>query len=145
MGVPTVGLLGSNVLLNYRVGLDYAHSTVYFDIGRTYNFPDFDVIGLILRPEDDRRFTILGVADFDGKPSVPAGGDGVQPGDHLVAVNDDPGARVHHGTGLVHAGRNTRAGAEADDRARGKAASSWQRRCNIFWESCPMMRRQEEK
>jgi len=27
-GVPTVGLLGSNALLNYRVGLDYAHSTV---------------------------------------------------------------------------------------------------------------------
>jgi hypothetical protein len=90
MGAATVGLLGSNVLMNYRVGLDYAHSTVYFEVGRTYNFPDFDVIGLILRPEDDGRFTILGVADFDGKPSVPAGGDGVQPGDHLVAVDGIP-------------------------------------------------------
>jgi hypothetical protein len=86
-GVPTVGLLGSQALLNYRVGLDYAHSTVYFDIGRLFNFPDFDVVGLILRPEDDGRFTILGIADYDGKPSVPQGPDGVYPGDHLVAVD----------------------------------------------------------
>jgi hypothetical protein len=84
VAMPTVGLVGSNVLLNYRVGLDYAHSTVYFDLGRTYRFPDFDVVGLILRPEGDGRFTILGVADIEGKPSV----DGVESGDHLEAVND---------------------------------------------------------
>ena len=84
-GIPTAGLLSAEALTNYRVGLDYAHSTVYFDIGRTVNFPDFDVVGLILRP-DDNRFTILAVADFDGKPSVPD----VQAGDHLVAVNDIP-------------------------------------------------------
>jgi C-terminal processing protease CtpA/Prc len=88
--VPTAGLIGSSALLNYRVGLDYAHSTVYFEFGRMFNFPDFDVIGLTLRPEDDGRFTILGVPDFDGKPSVAQGPDGVQPGDHLVAVNDIP-------------------------------------------------------
>ena len=84
--MPTVGLVGSNLLLNYRVGIDYKHSTVYFDLGRTYKFPDFDVVGLILRPEGDGRFSILGVADIDGKPSV----DGVESGDHLVAVNDLP-------------------------------------------------------
>ena len=84
VAMPTVGLVGSNMLLNYRVGLDYAHSMVYFDLGRTYKFRDFDVVGLILRPEGDGRFTILGVADVDGKPSV----DGVESGDHLEAVND---------------------------------------------------------
>ena len=89
-GIPTIGLLGSNALLNYRVGLDYARSTVYFDIGSTFRAPDFDVIGFTLRPEDDGRFTILGIADFDGKPSVPAPPDGVQIGDHLVAVDDIP-------------------------------------------------------
>jgi len=89
-GLPTAGLIGSNVLLNYRVGLDYARSMVYFDIGRMFNFPDFGVIGLVLRPEDDGQYTILGVADFEGKPSVPSGADGVQPGDHLVAVNGIP-------------------------------------------------------
>jgi hypothetical protein len=88
--VPTAGLIGSNALLNYRVGLDYAHSTVYFEFGRTFNFPDFDVIGLILRPEDDGRFTILGIADFEGKPSVASGPDGIQPGDHLVTIDGIP-------------------------------------------------------
>jgi hypothetical protein len=86
--IPTAGLLGANTLLNYRIGLDYAHSTVYFDIGRLFNFPDFDVIGLIVRPEDDGRFTIVGIADFEGKPSV----DQVQAGDHLVAVDGIPAA-----------------------------------------------------
>jgi hypothetical protein len=85
-GIPTAGLLGANTLLNYRVGLDYAHSTVYFDVGRLFNFPDFDVIGLILRREDDGRFTILGIADFNGRPSVGE----VQAGDHLVAVAGIP-------------------------------------------------------
>jgi len=89
-GMPTAGLLGSNALQNYRVGLDYTHSTVYFEIGSTFTFPDFDVIGLVLRPEDDGRYTILGTADFEGRPSVPQGPDGVQPGDHLVAVNGVP-------------------------------------------------------
>ena len=90
-GISTAGLLGADLLVNYRIGLDYAHSTVYFDIGRLFNFPEFDVIGLILRPEDDGNFTILGIADYDGKPSVA----GVQPGDHLVAVDGIP---VHGNT-----------------------------------------------
>jgi hypothetical protein len=85
-GVATIGLMGSQALLNYRVGLDYKHSTAWFDIGRTFKFPDFDVIGLVLRPEDDARFTVIGVVDFDGKPSVPS----VQAGDRLAAVGDVP-------------------------------------------------------
>ncbi|MGA7359028.1 MAG: PDZ domain-containing protein [Candidatus Sulfotelmatobacter sp.] len=89
-GSAIAGLLGSNALMNYRIGLDYAHSAAYFDIGNTFKFPEFDVVGLILRPEDDTRFTILGVADFEGKPSVPSGDDGIQPGDHLVAVDGIP-------------------------------------------------------
>jgi hypothetical protein len=86
-GIPTAGLLGADALLNYRIGIDYAHSIVYFDIGRLFNFPAFDVVGLTLRPEDDGRFTILGIADYDGKPSIAQGSDGVQVGDHLVAVD----------------------------------------------------------
>jgi len=84
--VASNGLLGSEALLNYRVGIDYTHSTVYFDLGSTFKFPDFDVIGLVLRPEDDTRFTVIGVAEFEGKPSVAD----VQPGDHLVAVDEIP-------------------------------------------------------
>jgi hypothetical protein len=95
VGGPTAGLLGSEALLNYRVGLDYAHSTVYFDIGRLFDVPDFDVIGLVLRPEDDGRFTVLSIADYEGKPSVAQGDAGVQPGDHLSAVDGIP---VHGST-----------------------------------------------
>jgi len=89
-GVPTVGLLASEAVLNYRIGLDYAHSMVYFDFGRFSTFPDFDVIGLVLRPEDDGRFTIVSVPDFEGKPAVAPGPDGVQAGDNLVAVDGIP-------------------------------------------------------
>jgi hypothetical protein len=85
MEPPPVGILGANALLNYRVGFDYAHSTIYFEFGRMYGFPAFDVIGLVLRPEEDARFTILGAVDFEGKPAV-----GVQNGDHLVAVDGIP-------------------------------------------------------
>ncbi len=89
-GVPTLGLLGANVMQNYRIGLDYAHSVVYFDIGRLFNFPEFDVIGLILHPEDDGRYSILSVADINGKPSLRVGDTGAQPGDHLIAIGDIP-------------------------------------------------------
>jgi hypothetical protein len=89
-GMPTAGLLGANALLNYRIGIDYAHSTIYFEFGRMFSFPEFDVIGLTLRPEDDGRFTILGVAELEGKPSLPLGADGVQAGDHLIAVDGIP-------------------------------------------------------
>lgn len=85
-GTPTVGLIGSNSMLNYRVGLDYAKSTVYFDIGRLFNFPDFDIVGLVLKPEDDGRYTILSVADVESKPSV----EGIQAGDSLIAVDGIP-------------------------------------------------------
>jgi hypothetical protein len=85
-GVATVGLIGGSAMVNYRVGIDYAHATVYFEFGRMFSFPDFDVIGLTLRPEDDGRFTILGVAEFEGKPSVA----GVKAGDHLIAVDGIP-------------------------------------------------------
>jgi hypothetical protein len=85
-GTATAGLIGADAMANYRVGLDYAHSAVYFDIGRLFNFPEFDVIGVILRPEDDGRFTLLGSADYEGKPSVAE----ARVGDHLVAVDGIP-------------------------------------------------------
>jgi len=83
--LPPAPLLGTEALLNYRVGIDYAHSTVYFDIGRMFNVPDFDVIGLVLSPEDD-GFVIRGIADYEGEPSVA----GVQAGDRLIAIDSIP-------------------------------------------------------
>jgi hypothetical protein len=89
---PASGSLGSEALLNYRIGFDYAHSAVYFEIGRTFNFPDFDVIGITLRPESDGRFTVAGIADVHGEQSVPSGAEGVQVGDFLLAIDDIPTA-----------------------------------------------------
>jgi hypothetical protein len=91
-GSAAVGFLGSEALLNYRIGLDYAHSAVYFEIGRTFNFPDFDVIGITLRPDADGRFTVAGIADVHGEQSAPSGAEGVQVGDFLLAVDDIPTA-----------------------------------------------------
>jgi hypothetical protein len=85
-GAGTIGLLGADVLLNYRVGIDHAHSMLYFDIGRTSSFPEFDVVGLTLRPDNDRGFTVVAVAEFNGKSSVP----NVQLGDQLTAVDEIP-------------------------------------------------------
>jgi hypothetical protein len=89
-GVATAGLIGSDVLLNYRVGLDYAHATVYFDIGRLYTFPDFTVVGLTLRPEDDGSYTILAVPGSADSASAPQGPEEIRPGDHLIAVDELP-------------------------------------------------------
>jgi hypothetical protein len=85
-GVPTVGLMGANALLTYRVGIDYVHSTVYFQKTGKFTAPDMDVVGLILRPEPDERYTVIGVADYMGKPSVAE----VKAGDVLVAIDKVP-------------------------------------------------------
>jgi len=84
-GLPTVGLVGGNALRQYVVGIDYAHSTVYLRRTNTAA-PDMDVVGLTLHPENDGRYTVLGVADFDGKPSVPE----VKVGDVLLGVDGAP-------------------------------------------------------
>jgi hypothetical protein len=84
------GMIGSGALINYRIGLDYKHSTAYFDLGSTFKFPDYDVVGLIVRPDPDSHYMIVGVADLNGEPSVPSGGEGVEPGDQLVAVDGIP-------------------------------------------------------
>jgi hypothetical protein len=82
-GIASIGIIGADALLNYKVGLDYAHSTVYFDQTSKFSFPNMDVVGFVLRPEPDGRYTIIGVADYRGRPSVPE----VQKGDVLLAVD----------------------------------------------------------
>ena len=84
-GVPTIGLIGGNSLRQYVVGIDYANSTVYLQRTSTAA-PDMDVVGLTLHPESDGRYTIVGVADFNGKPSAPD----VKAGDVLLGVDGAP-------------------------------------------------------
>lgn len=85
-GPQIAGLLGADVLQNYRVGIDYAHSMLYLDIGRMSQFPEFDVVGLTLRPENGGGFIVIGIVEFEGKPSVAD----VQIGDRLIAVDGIP-------------------------------------------------------
>jgi hypothetical protein len=85
-GVDTSGMLGANALLNYRVGIDYAGSTVYFEQRGSYLAPGIDVVGLTLRPELDERYTVIGVPEYEGKPAVAE----VKAGDVLVAIDKVP-------------------------------------------------------
>lgn len=85
-GVPTIGLIGANALLDDRVGIDYAHSTIYLQRTSPTSAPDMDVVGIILRPESGGRYTILAVADYDGKPSVAD----LKAGDVLLGVDGAP-------------------------------------------------------
>ncbi len=85
-GVRTNGFVGANALLNYRVGLDYAHSAVYFKQTSKHLSSDMDVVGLVLRPETDGRYTVAGVAEVNGISSVPE----AKAGDVLVSIDGTP-------------------------------------------------------
>jgi C-terminal processing protease CtpA/Prc len=85
-GADTSGMLGANALLNYRVGIDYAHLTIYFDERGSFIAPGIDVVGLTVRPEVDGRYTVIGVPDYEGKPAVPE----AKAGDLLVAIDKVP-------------------------------------------------------
>lgn len=85
-GVQTVGLIGANAFADYRVGIDYTHSTLYMQRVLTKTAPDLDVVGLTLRPEADEKYTIIGVADYNGKPAV----SDVKVEDVLVGVDGAP-------------------------------------------------------
>jgi hypothetical protein len=95
-GVETSGLLGGEAFRNCRIGIDYAHQTVYLEVITHNVAPDMDVVGLTLHPEPDGHFTVLSVLEVDRKPAVPE----VKVGDVLVA-----------------AGRNSRSDSRADTRA----------------------------
>jgi len=85
VGIPTAGLVGAEALLDYRLGIDYTHGIVYFQhIGNSVR-ADMDLVGITLRPEADGRYSILGVADYNGKLSVA----GVLKGDILQKVNNN--------------------------------------------------------
>jgi len=81
----TIGLLGGNAFRNTRIGIDYAHSTIYLS-GSGKAGSDMNVVGLTLRPEPDGHYTILDVVDVDGKLAV----SGVKAGDVLLGVDGAP-------------------------------------------------------
>jgi hypothetical protein len=85
-GAQTIGLIGANAFADYRVGIDYAHNTLYVQRTLAKSAPDMDVVGLTLRPEPDEKYTIIGIADYNGNPAVTD----VKVGDVLVGVDGAP-------------------------------------------------------
>jgi len=78
-----MAILGANALQGYRVGIDHQHSTVYFERAAATRVGEMEVVGLILRPELNEKYTVAGIADFSGKPAVAD----VKPGDVLVKID----------------------------------------------------------
>jgi predicted aspartyl protease len=81
------GLLSGEAFKGARVGIDYAHSTLYVE--QVNNPPvaaGLDVVGLTLRPEVDGRYTVVAVVPYEGQPSVAD----VKTGDVLVGVDGAP-------------------------------------------------------
>lgn len=85
-GADSSGFIGANALLNYRIGIDYAHAKAYFDQRGSYVAPGIDAVGLTLRPELDGRYTVIGVPEYEGKPAVPD----TKAGDVLVLIDKVP-------------------------------------------------------
>jgi len=86
VGADTNGLLGGEAFRNCRVGIDYAHQTVYLDIVSHNPAPDVDVVGLTLHPTVNGHFTVSAILSIDGKSTVPH----VSAGDVLVGVDGAP-------------------------------------------------------
>jgi hypothetical protein len=76
------GFLGPNAFKAFRVEIDYADSSVYFEQGAEPEAHDMDIVGLTLRPEADGSYHVIGVARKDGRTTV----EGVAPGDKLLKV-----------------------------------------------------------
>jgi hypothetical protein len=81
---PVQGFLGPNAFKAFRIEIDYASGTVYFERGKKTATPDLDLVGLTLRPEADGSYRVIGIARRDGKVLV----QGVEPGDTLLRVGD---------------------------------------------------------
>jgi hypothetical protein len=81
---PVDGFLGPNAFKAFRVEIDYANSTVYFEKGAEFDSRDMDTVGLTLQPQADGRYQVIGVTQKNGKPAV----EGVEPGDKLLQIGD---------------------------------------------------------
>jgi len=84
MTAPIIGALGGNVLRNYRVQIDYAEGATYLEQTGGPDVNDPDVVGLILQSQPDGSFTVVGIAQKDGKPVL----EGIEKKDKLVKIED---------------------------------------------------------
>jgi Aspartyl protease len=83
MSAPIVGALAGNVLRAFRVEIDYANGYTYWEQTGVLESNDLDLVGLVLRPEKDGTYTIVGLSE----QSHPLTLQTVKPNDLLKAVN----------------------------------------------------------
>jgi hypothetical protein len=91
---PVLGILGPNVLREFRIEIDFPNQKSYWKQGApaestdqpstTTKPNDLDIVGLTLYAGTDGSFTIAAVVTRDGKPAV----EGVLAGDRLLSVNE---------------------------------------------------------
>lgn len=80
--LPVIGWLGGNVLKGFRITLDYAHRTSYWQRQAPLDPHDLDQIGLTLITGKD-GYAVAAVATQDGHLAV----DGVEAGDRLLQID----------------------------------------------------------
>ncbi|MDF2629594.1 MAG: hypothetical protein K0R39_3425 [Symbiobacteriaceae bacterium] len=83
MTAPIVGALAGNALKQFRVEIDYANQTTYFEHLAGPDPGEMDLVGVILQAHPDGSFTLCGTARACGYTEGT-----VQPGDRLLAVDD---------------------------------------------------------
>ncbi len=81
---PVDGFLGPNAYKDCRVEIVYTEPAVYFERTAPVDTHDMDIVGLTLKPLDDGRYEIVGIAEKDGAPVVT----GVEAGDILLQAGD---------------------------------------------------------
>jgi hypothetical protein len=81
---PVVGFLGANVLVRFRLEIDFSNGMTYWQPGPDPVTRDLDIVGLALRPEADGSFTVAGVVESRDGPVVTA----VEAGDRLLRVGE---------------------------------------------------------
>jgi len=79
--LPVVGWLGSNVLRNFLITVDYPNRKIYWLPQTVSDSHDLDQVGLTLKRKAGEYF-VAAVAQQNGKPTV----EGVRAGDKLVQI-----------------------------------------------------------
>lgn len=79
-----IGFLGGNILKSFRLEIDYANRATYWRQQSAVDREDLDQVPLVLRPEGDGSYTVIGICERNGKELM----GGILPGDKLVMIGN---------------------------------------------------------
>jgi hypothetical protein len=79
---PVVGFIGGNILKSFRIEIDYANHATYWLQETGIDHDDMDEVPVVLRPERDGTYTVIGVCERNGKKLMNV----ARPGDKLISV-----------------------------------------------------------